>query len=702
MISHSYFLQTSRFVRQASIVSFLGMALVVTSCKKESHKSSDVVAEMTEITSIDDLMKRKPRNKDEEAVTTGIKAIADGNLVLASRTFNTLLIDAPLDAYLHTLNALTYQLMAQQGEVSKLTLAQAGFEQALKIDPDMTIASLQLGRIYSTKKDYVKAQEQFSDVLIRDSDNTDAYYELAKASYHLGDLKTAVMSVDQAITRNANKPEYVRAAAMIYAALGKAEQAELYNARYATLDVSARQKKHLDRRVHDWLELYSSGRFYAQADTEGAAAGGSGPASTSASASTPESAATTSVASPSAPPAMDPVNSADSAAPMPATMPTPAPKAAQEPEHIRQHMWEELREDMVVIDAILMRVSDIGITQKGNNIMENLKMILVPGNFFKARGVPNTVNVYDNNNNNFLGTNPAPGFGGSTVTMGAFSATSPAGLSPTNNTATLITQGLSFSTVEYSLNIANSRDQYAEVIARPTLTATVGEQARFSSGRNRKIAVNGQFGGNVTETPIGTSLDVKVREFKDGFVTLEIEIIGSSFEQGDSLPSDQSDNRDNGTVFTLNEDKIKTVVKVREGESIMLGGITQRELKTSKDGVPILQSIPLIQYFFSRELSESDYRSIMIILTPRSYKKTISETKTYFARGQEFGKRPKLTEFEKRHKDWYDPGVNTILILEHLDNLYHEVRTNDLDSIKWGHTDNVHQQLVSISNFIYF
>ena len=671
-----------------SKICILSLGIALAGCQKESPKAVDETVNVGEITSLEAFFKKKPANEDEALLVQGMKAVVEGDLKLASRNFNTLLIDSPFDAQLHTLNGLTYQLMAEKGEPAKYALAQAGFEQALKIDPHITTAMLQLGRIHKYKKDYVKAQECFSDLLIHDSGNIDAYYELASVSYQMGDLKTAAMGIDRAILADKNRPEFIRAGAMIYAALGNEEQAEIYAAQYSTMDVGSRHKKHLQRRVDDWLRLHKSGRLVAQADTTtGGGAAAPNPASSPEAAPSNAASGTASNSEPSNEfePPVPASNAGSTSAPAPTPTVAAAP-AAPAPEPIKQTIWEEKQEDMVVIDAVIMRVSDIGTTRKGTNIMESLQMSLVPGNFFKARGVQTGFNSTSN-----------------AVKVGDFTATGLQGIAPINGkTGTLITQGLSFGTIQYSLDIANARDQYAEIIGRPTLTATVGEAAKFMSGRNRKISVNGQFGGNVTSTPIGTTLDVKVREYKDGFITLEVEIIGSSFEQGDNLPSDQSNARDNGTEFTLNEDRVKTVVKVRAGESIMLGGITQRELKTSKDGVPVLQSIPLIQYFFSRETSESDRRSVMIILTPRSYKQTIRETKQYFARGTEFGRRPKLAEFERRFKDWYDPSINNTLILSHLSPVYDEFRTGDLHSIKWGHDENVNETIRSTANFIYY
>ena len=658
--------------------------LALNACKKDNYKANNVQANADEITDIHAYLAEKTTDKDKVLVNKGMKAVLDGDLQTASKTFSMLLVDSPLDAHLHTLNALTYQLMAEKGEITKLELAQAGYEQALKIDPHINIAALQLGRIFAKKKDYVKAQEHFSDVLLRDAHNAEASYELASVSYHMGDLKTACMAIDRALVCDGKKPEYVRAGAMIYAALGNEEQAQLYNARYSTLKVSNRHKKSLEQRVDDWLHLHKNGLYLAQAD-EG---GGSSTESAVGDISGTQSAAGDLESSDSGEGASGGTGESSSGESGAESTAEPVVKKTTKRQVPRQKqiIYKQKDEDMVVVDAVIMRVTEIATTQKGNNILDNMQMLLAPGNFFKARGIE-----------------PGGGFTGASINLGEnISADAPAGALANNNSATLITQGLSFGLINYSLKIANARDQYAEIIGRPTLTAATGTKAKFMSGRTRKIAVNGQFGGNITSTPIGTSLEIKSVKYEKGFITLEIEIIASSFEQGDDLRSNISNVRDGGDIFTINEDRITTTVKLRAGESVILGGITQRELKTSKDGVPFLQSIPIIQYFFSQERSDSDRKSIMFVLTPRAYKETRKETKRYFARGQEFGDRPKLSLLERRHKDWYDPSINNNLILEHLEPVYDEFRTGDLHSIKWGHDEQVGEQMKAIANFLYY
>lgn len=657
--------------RISSKIIISATTLLLAGCQEDGPTSSHMANyEMADLT-LAQMLNADRKSDEDKRIVEGMKAIIAGNLQLASKSFNSLLIDDPLNVQVHALNALTYHLMSKDGDVAKVTLAQAGFEQVLKIDPNHTLASLQLGRIAAGKKDYVKAQEFFSHVILLDSGHLDAQFELASASYNLGDLKTAAMSIDRVLIAQPNTPRNVRAATLIYAALGQKEQAQVYLAKYSTLNIRQRHKKHLEKRVRDWEELHNSGRLVAQAEPTAE------PDST-------EAAAEPAVLAPDAEPA--PEIAPEPAAPAPTvTEITETPEVEQN----GQMVIKDYQEDMIVVDAVIMRVSETGTTAKGNNIMDNFTMSLSPFNYYKARNTSEPI----------TGSPVFPTNVASVAAAGVPQVTSGAAEALQGATSTLITQGLSFGTINYSLNIANSTDSYIEIIGRPTLTATVGKPADFFSGTNKHIGLAGQFGGNITETPIGTELIVTPTEYKDGFITLDVEVKGSSITQvAGSIIAAQS----TAVEFDILKDNIKTTVKVKAGETVMLAGITQRELITNKSGVPILQSIPGIQYFFSRESSTSARKSVMYLLTPRSYNRTITDTKRFFAKGEEYGKRPRLDELELRHKDWYDPSINNTLILQHLAPIYDEFRTGDLHDIKWGHADDVSQQLASIANFLWY
>jgi type II secretory pathway component GspD/PulD (secretin) len=53
------------------------------------------------------------------------------------------------------------------------------------------------------------------------------------------------------------------------------------------------------------------------------------------------------------------------------------------------------------------------------------------------------------------------------------------------------------------------------------------------------------------------------------------------------------------------------------GETLVLGGLSEKEDSVVRDGVPILQDVPVLQYFFSNEQTVDFHKSVLILITPR-------------------------------------------------------------------------------------
>jgi type II secretory pathway component GspD/PulD (secretin) len=53
------------------------------------------------------------------------------------------------------------------------------------------------------------------------------------------------------------------------------------------------------------------------------------------------------------------------------------------------------------------------------------------------------------------------------------------------------------------------------------------------------------------------------------------------------------------------------------GDTLVLGGLTTRSTTTNRDGVPVLQDLPLLQYLFSSKSTNEIQTSVLILITPR-------------------------------------------------------------------------------------
>lgn len=388
--------------------------------------------------------------KEKEKIIEGVETLKKQDYAKASQLFNAILNDDPTNSFVHTLNALTYQMMGKNGDYGSYDLAEAGYLQAKKFDSNNMFASLQLGRVKAEKKNYVGAQDEFAEVLLFDPKNQEALYELASVSYLMGDVKTASMSVDQLLKENNKSPKYLRAAAMIYAAQGHKDQAKIFLGDYKKFEKSQKDTAYLERRVDDWVRAH---------ETEGVKLVKS---------------------------------SEDSTAAVQGFMDMPSEPGRSPTENIifpTRHprpVNPEPKEPMVVIDGVVMRVIEEAQTSKGNNILNNFTLTIAPYTKYAASHAGSAItgaSIFPLNNSTASSNNSSiPGSVNSAVQN-------------INNNVLLVTRGISFGTLSYALNIANATRQHIEIIGRPTLTTYVGKPSAFFNGAELDIALTSSFGG---------------------------------------------------------------------------------------------------------------------------------------------------------------------------------------------------------------
>lgn len=153
-----------------------------------------------------------------------------------------------------------------------------------------------------------------------------------------------------------------------------------------------------------------------------------------------------------------------------------------------------------------------------------------------------------------------------------------------------------------------------QIVSQPTLIASNNVEASFLVGSQRPfIQVSRSL---PTDTPVqdqvvqykdvGTQLTVKPTINQDGYVSLVI-------DQEVNNATDQSE-FDAPIISTRSA---KTQVLVKDGQTIVLGGLRDHEKDQTKDGIPILSQLPLIGGLFGGVSRTNNKTDIFIFLTPR-------------------------------------------------------------------------------------
>ena len=167
--------------------------------------------------------------------------------------------------------------------------------------------------------------------------------------------------------------------------------------------------------------------------------------------------------------------------------------------------------------------------------------------------------------------------------------------------------------VDATIRAAATRGD-VKIVSQPVLLASNNQEARFLVGSQRPFV---QVSRSLpTDAPsrdqviqnrdVGTKLSVRPTINQDGYVSLLIqqEINQATSEVAFDAP-----------VISTRE--AVTRVLVKDGQTIVLGGLRDQQRDVSSGGVPILSSIPLIGGLFGSSSRRTNETELYLFLTPR-------------------------------------------------------------------------------------
>jgi general secretion pathway protein D len=70
------------------------------------------------------------------------------------------------------------------------------------------------------------------------------------------------------------------------------------------------------------------------------------------------------------------------------------------------------------------------------------------------------------------------------------------------------------------------------------------------------------------------------------------------------------------TVPAFNKTTAKTVISIKDGQTIAMGGLIRNTKGVASQGVPFLSKIPLLGFFFGKNTDRNERRELILLLTP--------------------------------------------------------------------------------------
>ena len=159
----------------------------------------------------------------------------------------------------------------------------------------------------------------------------------------------------------------------------------------------------------------------------------------------------------------------------------------------------------------------------------------------------------------------------------------------------------------------------------------------------------------------------------------------------------------NSVVFEFRLDTTKTnvnsTVTMKFGETLILGGLSERETSKSADGVPGLMDIPVLNFLFSQRVERQFERSIMILMTPRRPHYTRQDPADREEADQKMSELERdLKRLQSRNGDWYTPRPTFTELQDKLQGreFFEEFRAGDVKILSWQKDTNSQKHIAKV------
>jgi type IV pilus assembly protein PilQ len=190
------------------------------------------------------------------------------------------------------------------------------------------------------------------------------------------------------------------------------------------------------------------------------------------------------------------------------------------------------------------------------------------------------------------------------------------------------TTGFKFGYLPANMNAfltAAENEGNVKIISRPSVVTLNNQPSTIKSQRILRIALpsstniasgSGAAAGTAVatqEVPVGIQLTVTPQVSSDGFILMNIKVESSSVANNPTVST--------GTAGVIPFDTLtrnaEAHVLVRDGETIVIGGILKDTAQEATSGVPYLKDIPVIGWLFKNWTVQKDLEELVVFITPR-------------------------------------------------------------------------------------
>lgn len=151
-----------------------------------------------------------------------------------------------------------------------------------------------------------------------------------------------------------------------------------------------------------------------------------------------------------------------------------------------------------------------------------------------------------------------------------------------------------------------------KIVSKPSVLVVQNQEAEIFVGE--KVPVAEGYDAETAQVSIrledvGTKLKITPQITRDGLIFMLVDVETSEISGTTTIQGQPFD--------TLGTKRANTQVLVKNGETVVIGGLLATRKEENRDRVPFLSRIPIVGLLFKSKEDISEYRELMIFITPQ-------------------------------------------------------------------------------------
>ncbi len=165
-------------------------------------------------------------------------------------------------------------------------------------------------------------------------------------------------------------------------------------------------------------------------------------------------------------------------------------------------------------------------------------------------------------------------------------------------------------------------DANFEVLSKPRIFTSNNSTAEINISQSlpyvlsQQTNINGNLTFNYAFLDVGIILTVTPRITQNGYVTMDVTQTANDFVRYTEF---------NAPV--VNQREAQTTVSVKDGETVVIGGIIKNSISTTTNKLPVLGDIPVLGNLFKSNTQTKSKTELLVFLTPRIIRDNVEAAK---------------------------------------------------------------------------